>query len=1460
MNSNSGHDPVPPSILVFLFRLFLPAVALGFLGLLGFPAAHAVTSLSETARMEAADRLDPPRIRSLFRTYLSLGLRKEAAEFLERKIHVGDISPQAASPLFHEIVMGRNLWEDPGTLVSVCETALRSGVRTSLILYSYGTGLRLSGRPSEGAAFLSQVGPESPVYPYALYAIGQVAAEEGKWNDALEVFTRIRKMEGGKGKGESLKRRSALSQAESLLALGRNAEAARSFQEFLREENDPRGRIGWAAAGIDNGSEGEEVPAEIISGWPIRQRVLFFLLQGGLSREHGHFDRAISNIGHAETELENSLSLPAPPASESLERDPAWENLLRLIQRHRSLRKQLYAETIEEISPAARANFVEMLMGLLLMEHSISRAGEGLPAPPSFPEPSLSPDRGMEILRRIEQVAFDGLEVDRLVEVYARKLDTLENLAHPIQRYRLLARLEKSQAKIHEIQERIRQYRNEALAGLEAGEATDASRLLKDMGLFLEELDILRDTEREAREITRKNFNIFRQGAEVDTVSKEKLRQALREALAFENERFTTMLPVVQEMEKRSRVVSWERKRKDLMTLRPVIRRHLVDSLVSKAKSLSEKPKAGGRMEFRAALEQAASFLGGDRLSPGDRIECAINIGYLLMGEAGRWEPYPGRPVGENETAMIGTILAALRPEGQSWERKEEALYVAAVLRRMVGDPGARKAATEYLEKYPRSPHAGEFAVRLGHEALLSGRTGEAAGLYRTAAEGSSVESAAVASYMLGWARYQNGDAEGATRQLSLPLSDPSFQCGNPSPFEQAVLSLAVRAWKETPIDLLPSYGPVRDARCSAKLLIASLGEAEEKRGESVRAAAVYDLMAAKHPGEGEALGYELKSIEGLRRAGREKEALSRAFALKEKYGPGSSWEESQPQPSREKARAELAETLRTLSEQKFAEGIRTGDRSAMATAAAGLGQYFSLKKAETTDSDAELRLKWAIASLQSGGRDAGINLLRELVKDHGTDPIGEKAEILYAETMIAGYERREQSAGEAEDSVALLLSNFPSEKAAGLASRAASDFLGAGEYERAARLGEKIESTTDLPMPLLVDARLVQAESFFYLNDLASTRRKAISILEGEEKGGNSRSRDRAKDLFLLSSLKEADAKTAANDWNGAAILLEEAANRLPESPEAPQNYLRAIRSYRMGEEKDGILRVGQLFLRKFPLREETVEVAAIVGLQLEERKEYLAAADLYADVAERFPKNSQAIRFLFRAALLANDHGKPEVAKKRFYAFRGRYSNPRWMNAYASLTIGLLDWKSGETKSAVRELEEGLHRVSAGVESDAPGEVSELAVKAQIAIGEYWADQFRKLQLVPPMEKNLALKDRLFRKSLAAFEKAEREAPLESSVHATRRSGDLMVEFGKAILGAQRPKGLKGEERAKYEEALAARARTFFERAADWYTGALDRIEDDEGSPDLALPILLKLEETQELLAETPGGPESQ
>ena len=1416
--------------------------------------ARALVSLTEMGRIEAADAATYDNTLALFQGYLSLGLFPEAASLLERRVRRMIIEIPAAAPLFDVLVDAQGRFDSPERLIAVCKTAINNGGRTPQVLYFYGTGLRsVRGRLGEASAVLAQVGPGSPYHLLALYALGQIAAKRGDVPAAEELFRQVERGAGRPGGNGNLARRAARSRAEILIAAGRGAEAAPVFRALLREENEPLDRIGLASAGTDPVSALERLPAEMTAKLPLRERIQYLLLLGGLARESGRHALAVERLTRAGRELEEATSLASPPSPELRPRSDILESLRLQIERLRSLRQRI-DPTEWPAEEAVRTDALELLVGLLLADWTVSRAAAEMP---SSGVRFLTPAGSVEVVRRIEEVALGGIDVDRFMKQLSDNLNTIQNLSRPSMESRYPDRRVRNSLEggdeIQVLWEEFRQRRSVAVDGIVSDRDRAASRLLRDLWLYIKELGGIRSVSPETWEITLNFYGIHGKRTEGTGEALDLFRKTIRETVVFADGRMVELLTALKTLEKEEQTAAWVRRKPELIALRAIVFRQQADALITQARGLREDPREEARKESFAALERAVSLLSGDRLTPTDVADIAAQAGSLLAEGRGRWEAFPGRIAGEREKEMIARILPLLPAEAPSATMREESLYLQAALRLDVKDPTAGSAAKKFLEKYPASPLSAEIGVRVGHEALLAGDTKGAAARYRLAAETGDPETSAVARYMLAWVRSQAGDVDGTVRELSHPLSAPSFPCGDLSPFEQAVLSLSVRAWKESPPERLDSYPPVKAGTCGGKVLLTALWEAEEMRGEASRAAKVSDVAARRFPSDEGAAALEMKMVWALLRAGQNREALARALTLREKYGPGSAWAQSQPAPVREKAAAELAGMLRTLSERKFDEGIRSGERSAMSSAAAVMEEYFAAIAGEPSDEDGGLRLKWAIALLGSGDREGGVLLLEELVGEQRGGVTGERAAVLYAETMIAGYERNESSAEDAEDAALLLLGEFPSEKAVSLALRASSAFLGGGEYGRARRLAEEVEGSRFATREMLAQARLIHSEAALFAGELAAARSNADLMLADPSTAGDPGTASRARDLYLLSSLKEADGKVSAGDPEGAADILEGLSLRFPADPEAPMYILRATRLHAQSGNTEGAIRSGLRFLREYPRREEAAEAVAVVGPLLEARKEFAMAGDLYEGVAGGFPKSGTAPRLLFHAARLAEVHGPPETAERRFSAYRARYADPAWMWNYATLSVGLAAWQRGESKTSIPLMGEGLRKVDAGTGDGSPEELAVLAARARIAIGENWAGQFRTARLVIPLEKSLATKDRLFRQALGAFAKAESEAPLELSLQASRLSGDLFMEYGKAVLASQRPKGLEGSDREGYEEALKARAKSFFERSVERYAGALERLEKERGASDLAGPIRRRLETAKALLEST-------
>ncbi|MBP2678306.1 MAG: hypothetical protein H6Q82_1371 [Deltaproteobacteria bacterium] len=296
MKSNSKRETTLSPIAAG--RPFLPLLAFAILFSvfpMPFPA-NAGVSPAEMARLEASDAVTIDGTRSLFNGYISLGLLPEASSLLEKRVRLGVFPAKDAAPLFDEVVSALWRFDDPKRLAAFCETALSSGIRTPLILYSYGTGLRgMPGRLGDASGVLAQVRAEEPYRLLALYSLGQIAAERGETGTALDLFRRVEEDAGGVERGGFLAMRAARSRAELLLSSGKPLDAAPVFEALLRNEKNPLDRIGLAAAGDNSVHDLEHLPAEMIAGPPRGPGPVFPYARGDRTQERAPRDGSRSH-------------------------------------------------------------------------------------------------------------------------------------------------------------------------------------------------------------------------------------------------------------------------------------------------------------------------------------------------------------------------------------------------------------------------------------------------------------------------------------------------------------------------------------------------------------------------------------------------------------------------------------------------------------------------------------------------------------------------------------------------------------------------------------------------------------------------------------------------------------------------------------------------------------------------------------------------------------------------------------------------------------------------------------------------------------------------------------------------------------------------------------------------------------------------------------------------------------
>jgi TolA-binding protein len=109
-------------------------------------------------------------------------------------------------------------------------------------------------------------------------------------------------------------------------------------------------------------------------------------------------------------------------------------------------------------------------------------------------------------------------------------------------------------------------------------------------------------------------------------------------------------------------------------------------------------------------------------------------------------------------------------------------------------------------------------------------------------------------------------------------------------------------------------------------------------------------------------------------------------------------------------------------------------------------------------------------------------------------------------------------------------------------------------------------------------------------------------------------------------------------------------------------------------------------------------------------------------------------------------------------------------------------------------------------------------LGAMAALALAQPAVDEYKKVALVEPLQKNLKTKKAKLEDALRAYATAAEYGVADASTAATFHTAALYQDFGKAMLGSQRPKGferMKKVEQEQYNVLLEEQAFPFEEKA---------------------------------------------
>ncbi len=232
-----------------------------------------------------------------------------------------------------------------------------------------------------------------------------------------------------------------------------------------------------------------------------------------------------------------------------------------------------------------------------------------------------------------------------------------------------------------------------------------------------------------------------------------------------------------------------------------------------------------------------------------------------------------------------------------------------------------------------------------------------------------------------------------------------------------------------------------------------------------------------------------------------------------------------------------------------------------------------------------------------------------------------------------------------------------------------------------------------------------------------------------------------------------------------------------------------------------------------KHPLQAEVGSKLAVIHV---ERGQWAQAGSEFERLAAARGDTTVARGALWQAAELYEKAGAAVQASRTYERYIKQYPQPLEPSLEARYRLATLARKEGQRTRELTLLKELL------LADQAAGQLRTdrtryLGAQATLVLAEPVRDEYRKVQLVEPLKRQLALKKAKMEELLKAYARAADYGVADVATAATFHIAEVYGEFGRALLASQRPKGLKKLELEQYNVLLEEQAYPFEEKAIE-------------------------------------------
>ena len=283
-----------------------------------------------------------------------------------------------------------------------------------------------------------------------------------------------------------------------------------------------------------------------------------------------------------------------------------------------------------------------------------------------------------------------------------------------------------------------------------------------------------------------------------------------------------------------------------------------------------------------------------------------------------------------------------------------------------------------------------------------------------------------------------------------------------------------------------------------------------------------------------------------------------------------------------------------------------------------------------------------------------------------------------------------------------------------------------------------------------------------------------------------------------------------------------------------APQSAVRATAQYDAAaaliglKDWDGAARSLEDFRQRFPNHALQDDVGAKLAVAYLEKGQWSLAAGEFERVAAT-KKDPQVVRTaLWQAAELhekgaeksgdkASDRAAARAAAAKTYErYVKQFPEPLEPALEARSRLARMAKEDGNAAREFAIMKE-IYQADRSAGRARTERTKTLGGMAALAMVEPAYEAYRKVALVEPLQKNLKLKKTKMEEVMKAYGAASEYGVAEVTTAATFHTAALYRDFGKALMGSQRPKKLSKAELEQYNVMLEEQAFPFEEKAAE-------------------------------------------